>query len=257
MSEVDRTQPEDTTRGSVPPSPEVERGAHPPIASVLHTVVLVVVLLAVSIGGAHSQQRAAMHGPVRLYAGTIVLEWVLVGYISLGIRRRTSLRELIGGRWQSQRDFVNDASIALAFWFAAIIVLGALGYALGLSNYAAAEAAKRQLGFLVPQNGQQLVLFLGVSVTAGFCEEVIFRGYLQRQFASWTRSSAAGLVLQALVFGASHAYEGPRRMLLIAVYGAMFGGLALWRRSLRPGMIGHALHDGWTGAMLYFFRSSF
>jgi hypothetical protein len=34
---------------------------------------------------------------------------------------------------------------------------------------------------------------------------------------------------------------------LISVYGAMFGALAHWRRSVRPGMIAHAWHDAFTG----------
>jgi membrane protease YdiL (CAAX protease family) len=253
-------------------SPEIDSGARRPLASPLHTIVLVLVLLAVSYNGSRSHHLGALkHGPGALYIGTIVMEWVLVGYIALGIRRRSSLRELIGGRWRTVADFLNDVLIAIGFWLVALVVLGAIGYALGLSKLDQVEAAKRQLGYILPRNTGQLLLFLCLSATAGFCEEIIFRGYLQRQFAAWThlmsehrmslssdtRSAATGLVLQALVFGASHAYEGPRRMLLIAVYGAMFGALALWRRSLRPGMMGHALHDGWTGTVLYFFSRKF
>jgi hypothetical protein len=38
-------------------------------------------------------------------------------------------------------------------------------------------------------------------------------------------------------------------MLVIAVYGCLFGLLALWRRSLRPGMMTHALQDGLAGLL--------
>jgi uncharacterized protein len=41
-------------------------------------------------------------------------------------------------------------------------------------------------------------------------------------------------------------------MLLIGVYGIMFGVLAHFRRSLRPGMMAHAFHDTFTGVMLRF-----
>lgn len=40
-------------------------------------------------------------------------------------------------------------------------------------------------------------------------------------------------------------------MALIAVYGAMFGFLALWRRSLRPGMMAHAWHDSFEGILFF------
>jgi membrane protease YdiL (CAAX protease family) len=57
-----------------------------------------------------------------------------------------------------------------------------------------------------------------------------------------------------VVFGASHGYEGFARMVLIAIYGFMFGLLAWWRKSLRPGMIAHAWHDGLSGAVLRMLR---
>ena len=88
---------------------------------------------------------------------------------------------------------------------------------------------------------------MAVSLTAGFCEELIYRGYLQRQFTALTHSVAGGIVLQAIAFALSHGYQGWRFVLLIAVLAAMLGLLANWRRSLRPGMIAHALQDGITG----------
>jgi hypothetical protein len=39
-------------------------------------------------------------------------------------------------------------------------------------------------------------------------------------------------------------------ILIIAVYGCMFGALALWRRSLRPGIIAHFLQDSISGIFL-------
>jgi uncharacterized protein len=44
-----------------------------------------------------------------------------------------------------------------------------------------------------------------VSTSAGICEEFVYRGYLQQQFAALTRSATGGLVLQAIAFGVSHA----------------------------------------------------
>jgi membrane protease YdiL (CAAX protease family) len=89
-----------------------------------------------------------------------------------------------------------------------------------------------------------------LALTAGICEETIFRGYLQRQFTAWTRNAAAGIVLQGVVFGAAHAYQGLNQVILIAVYGCLFGLLALWRKSLRPGMMAHFVQDAIGGLML-------
>ena len=90
-----------------------------------------------------------------------------------------------------------------------------------------------------------------VSTTAGFCEEIIFRGYLQRQFATLSRSMLSGI----RIIGDS---SSARLMVTRAVpaccssplYGFMFGLLAWWRKSLRPGMIAHAWHDALSGAVM-------
>ncbi len=86
-----------------------------------------------------------------------------------------------------------------------------------------------------------------LALTAGIGEEILFRGYLQRQFAALTRSTATGLVLQGVAFGAAHGYQGKKYMCVIAVYGCLFGLLAYWRRSLRPGMMAHFLQDAVGG----------
>jgi hypothetical protein len=61
---------------------------------------------------------------------------------------------------------------------------------------------------------------------------------------------ALGVAGSSLVFGLSHAYEGAAGMIAITVYGALFCGVAILRRSLRPGMIAHAWHDIFSGVML-------
>jgi hypothetical protein len=89
-----------------------------------------------------------------------------------------------------------------------------------------------------------------LSVTAGLCEEFVFRGYLQRQFTALTRNAGLGIALSALVFGVGHLYQGTLQMLVIAIYGAMFGTLAYFRKSLRPCMMAHAWQDTLSGLAL-------
>jgi membrane protease YdiL (CAAX protease family) len=90
-------------------------------------------------------------------------------------------------------------------------------------------------------------MWVCLSTTAGFCEEFIFRGYLQRQFLALTGRPEAAVVFQALIFGAAHLYQGWKGAVTITAYGALFGGLAAWRKSLRPGMMQHAAQDTFSG----------
>jgi len=77
----------------------------------------------------------------------------------------------------------------------------------------------------------------------------VFRGYLQRQFAS-RLGVAAGIFAQALLFGVVHGYQGWEPLLGITLLGLAFGAAARVRRSLVPGMIAHALIDVVGGLQL-------
>jgi membrane protease YdiL (CAAX protease family) len=160
------------------------------------------------------------------------------------------LREIIGGRWAGFDEFLLDVLTAALFWAVAAMVLATGAKLMHLDQLEKLDAMRRQLGFLTPNTRLELGVWILLSTTAGICEEFIFRGYLQLQFAVLTRSMLAGALLSAVIFGASHGYEGGARMLLIGIFGLLFGLLAWWRRSLRPGMIAHAWHDALSGALL-------
>ena len=130
--------------------------------------------------------------------------------------------------------------IALAIWAVWSICEGLVMTRLGGDTAKSVRA-------LLPRTPVEIALWVLLSLTAGFCEETVFRGYLQKQFQAMTGSPAAGLLLQAVIFGVSHGYQGLRNVIAITVFGGVFGALALWRRSLKPGMILHAWTDLFSG----------
>lgn len=220
------------------------------LAPIWHTAIVVFVLLGSSLAGSRGIHSLSHHGKLTEYAAAMAWQWILTGFVVLGIRKRITLRELIGGRWANVESFLLDVVVAAGFWLAAVVILAACGKLLHLDDAGKLDSMRRQLSFLVPSTTSELLGWFCVSATAGFCEEIIFRGYLQRQLAAVSRSMPVGILLSAIVFGASHGYEGGPRMLLLAIYGLMFGLLAWWRKSLRPGMIAHAWHDALSGAVM-------
>lgn len=153
------------------------------------------------------------------------------------------MRDLVGGRWARFSDFLRDVGITIAF-----LIICFAGVTNGVAHLlkTTTPASVRNL---LPQGPKEIALYLLLALTAGFCEEVIFRGYLQRQFAALTHAISGGIVLQGIAFGAAHGYQGWKMMTTIAVYGITFGLLAAWRRSLRPGMIAHFIQDGLGGLL--------
>lgn len=238
---------------AVVPHPEIPSPRLQPVASWLNTVLVVTLLVTFSLGGAGSQQAfVARHGRVPLYLVTLGYEWALCLFVIYSAkRRRVSLADLIGGRWEHFEDVLLDFAIAAGFWITAIVVLFAVGWALGLRQPVRIEEARKMIGFLGPHTGSEMALWVALSLTAGFCEEVIYRGLLLRQFASLGSNVYVGVIAQAALFGASHGYQGGRRMVLIGVFGALFGSLVAWRKSLRPGMLVHAWQDTLAGAAIF------
>lgn len=217
---------------------------HPrPVAPAWHTIVVLALMLGFSLVGATRKNLPGVGAHERIpgYIAAIVLEWVTVAFIWYGVsRRNVRISELVGGRWQRPTAVLRDSGIAIGFLVVALLVLNGIGRLLKATP-------SQALRNMLPQSAAEIAVYLLVVLTAGFCEEVIFRGYLQRQFTALTRREWGGITLQAIAFGAGHGYQGWKYMLLIAVFGAMFGLLAYWRQSLRPGMLAHAIQDAIGG----------
>jgi len=229
---------------------ETPVGRFEPVASAVHTLFLLLIFCVVALIGYYSlRRRGSAHQPNHLffYLTTIAWEWLLVGYIYWGLRRRgKSMRNIAGKRWKSVSDFFIDIAIAFGFWIAAIVVLSLVARAVGANGMS--QAARS----LAPQGPLESLLWVALAVTAGICEETIFRGYLQRQFVAWTRSVPVGVLLSAALFGVGHIYQGAKATIVIGVYGLLFGILAEARQNLRPGIITHAWHDAITGLVVRF-----
>lgn len=216
---------------------------HRAVAPAWHTAIVVLFMLGFSFLSWLSAKQSANRAFARVssYVLAMVVEWAVVGFIWFGVRRRgIRLSELVGGSWARFVAILRDFAIAVGFLLISSAILSGLGYLL--------KAAPNQaIRNIYPQGPFEITVYLLLVLTAAYCEEVIFRGYMQRQFTALTNGATGGIVLQGIVFGASHGYQGWRYMLIITVFGILFGLLAQWRRTLRPGMIAHFLQDGIGG----------
>ena len=174
------------------------------------------------------------------YLSNIIVQWVLVAFVSWPMRKRgITVRKAINARWSSARAVWRDLGIALLV-LAGYYVVGLAG-AVVLHGHEA--KASRTFSQLAPHTALEVCVWIAVAISAGFCEEFVFRGYLQEQCRSITGSVAAAVVIQALIFGAAHGYESWALMLTIFPIGLLFGAIAAWRKSLAPTMIAHSAAD--------------
>jgi len=112
---------------------------------------------------------------------------------------------------------------------------------LSAERRAALRARSAHLLPLAPHTSGEYGWWLCVSVTAGICEELLYRGFLVWVLQPWLGLWWAAVV-SVIVFGAVHAYQG-KDMVRPTVVGALLQGFALLTRSILPGVVVHAMLD--------------
>src|SRR5437762_11379009 len=218
-----------------------------PIAPWWHTVLVLVPLALGSVAGWHQHGLPNAHlpgvSPRSSYITVLAQEWCGFLLIWLAIKwRGFSIGSLVSGRWQTLGSFFRDLGLAVGFLIVVVPLVGIIAYLLGGDS---------DVANIIPKTVFELMFWLGLAATAAFCEELIFRRYLTQQFRAWTGNLMFAILLQGGLFGLAHGYYG-RVMVAITVQGWLLGLLAYWRRSLRPGMLAHALQDGIGGVVASF-----
>jgi membrane protease YdiL (CAAX protease family) len=227
-------------------------GTNELIAPWWHTVLVLVPITIGSIASAYQHELPNANVPgmssrLSSYVTVLAEEWFPVLLIWLACRRRgLSIGALISGRWQTAGAFFRDLGLGVGFLVVAIPLVGILAHLIGGN-------AESTLAAITPKTGFELLVWLGLAATGGFCEELVFRGYLTRQFSAWTGSRVFAVLLQGVAFGLAHGYY-QKLMIVVMFQGWLLGLLASWRKSLRPGMLAHGLQDGIGGVAAFLSR---
>jgi hypothetical protein len=133
-----------------------------------------------------------------------------------------------------------DLGIALPFWVAWE------GAGCGIARLLGPSSAK-SVDSLLPHSPLEIVIWIATSITAGICEEMVFRGYLQRQLHALSGNAVVAVLGQGVVFGLFHGYQGWQQVITISALGILLGMLAAWRGNLRANIVVHAWADVWAG----------
>jgi membrane protease YdiL (CAAX protease family) len=191
---------------------------------------------------ADSVRTVASHGAIlRGYLLSIAYEWGMAYWAWVGVHLKGGdLADLTGGRWKNWRSLALDASIALPFW-------GVWELTARLAHLVVDRIHTSTTPYQPPSGFQEVTLWILLSVSAGICEELVFRGYLQQQARAATRSVVAAVISQGALFGLVHAYQGWKQVIIIVPLGILYGALVAWRRNLRASMIAHAWSDIFEG----------
>lgn len=89
-------------------------------------------------------------------------------------------------------------------------------------------------------------------ITAGFCEELIWRGYIFTQLEARGYRLAKAIVLSAISFALVHGIWVPDKLLTTFLFGIVAGLYYARKRNLIPLMITHIVMGVWSFGLSVF-----
>ncbi len=151
-----------------------------------------------------------------------------IGFEKSDVNKSNSISGLI---------FFLGAGISMAFLRNAIIHSGLL--------------PDKDISHILPSTIPEGIVWLLISLGAAFSEEFCFRGYVITRIRILTGNEWVGAVLGAAAFSTGHMYQGAAGVALTFVYGLLFAGLFIVRRSVYPGILAHFLQDAIAIAYIF------
>lgn len=183
-----------------------------------------------------------------LWASAIGHLWLMVAF---GVALWTA-----SGRTWISFGFTSPGGWGLWIALALFLLLAAYN-ALAIASVArsaeARESLRRQFAgveAVLPRTRGELYWFGGLSLTAGFCEEFLYRGYFISAWAPWLGWWGAAAVSLAL-FAIAHLYQGWNGVLRTGIVGVLFTATVAISGSLWPAIAIHVLIDLGAGVMAW------
>jgi membrane protease YdiL (CAAX protease family) len=150
-------------------------------------------------------------------------------------------------RDSGEASWLPGSGFVIGFMGAALVALFLPIFLLMRSETTRARIEKslEKLNFILPKTAEERRWFVLVAITAGVCEEILYRGFLIHYFRELPVSIGliGALILSSCVFGFAHLYQGVVGIVQTTVLGAIFGLIFIVTGSLLLSIVLHALID--------------
>jgi uncharacterized protein len=175
-----------------------------------------------------------------LYGSTIAFQWVMLGVVVW--------RALARGLTPSDLGLGKSLDGGLLAWS----VLGAVAVGtfqwfnlrrLGRMSGAVPDLMRKLSERLLPQKRIESAPYAALAVTAGVCEEFVYRGFVMAALGRTGLAMWAVLTVSSVLFGLAHAYQGRSGIAGTTLMGLVFGSARLVTASLAPPTVWHAAVD--------------
>jgi len=188
--------------------------------------------------------RVDKRARVRFYLRGIVMKWLLVVVVWLIVMLANLSLAAIGLQ-------APNAGASSFLWIAATLV-GLVLSTLVFRRLASTPEGREQLESammapleLIPVTSEEKSVWVVAAITAGVCEEILYRGfliwYLMAVFPHM--NMIAALIASSVFFGFAHYYQGLRGIIATGIIGGLLAWIYYSTGSLLAPIIIHALVD--------------
>ena len=172
-----------------------------------------------------------------LYATTIAFQWLLTGLIAWrAVARGLTATELgLAGK-------PGAGSWLLAICGCATICALQWGNLkrMGKSDSPSAERMRSLGERLLPRSAVELLPFFALAITAGVCEEFLYRGFAMAALQRAGLGTWLSVLMTSVLFGLAHLYQGRAGIVGTGLVGLLFGSVRALGSTLGPLAVWHA-----------------
>ena len=172
-----------------------------------------------------------------LYAVTIAFQWVLFGVVAWRACARGLTLQDMGLGPQPRVGIVLTGLLGA-------ICIGGLQWLnlrrIGRMEGEAPELLRKLANRLLPVNLLEYLPYSALAITAGICEEFVYRGFGIAAFSKAGLPLWLVVVFSSILFGLAHAYQGRGGIVSTGIFGVLLAIGRLWLGSLLPVMMWHA-----------------
>jgi uncharacterized protein len=181
---------------------------------------------------------------ILLYASTIAFQWFAAAITGWRAWARGLTREQLGLTLHDPLKIVIGAIVGAATLF----TLQWLNLRrLGRSSGKAHDFMQRLASRILPQSPREFLPFLALAVTAGLCEEFLYRGFAIAALGRVGLTVGWVVLISSILFGLAHLYQGRGGFVSTFIIGLLFGAARIVYHGLIPVMAWHFAVDAAAG----------
>src|SRR5712692_8243779 len=175
-----------------------------------------------------------------LYASTIAFQWLATALVAWRAWAHGYTAAQLGLVFSDRLGIllaavVGAATIATLQW----LNLRRVGRIPVESRGALQPIAER----ILPQSAIELLPYFALAITAGLCEEFLYRGFAMAVFTQAGLRTSLVVFVSSALFGLAHSYQGRGGMVMTFVVGIVLGLSRIAYNSLVPAVIWHTAVD--------------